>query len=293
MAKYQNKAKRNANGKKVYEAPAAWLDLLRQAVEKPGVSSQAYSMFYSYSFGNQLLALHQLTARRLEIGPLASYGDWQKMGRQVRKGESAIVMLVPRTIKRTEEGEDGEEKTREMRYFRYAPTAFALSQTDPIEGQIDRSAEALPEMPSWSSDRALKALDLKLAPFDEINGATMGFYRPATRTIHINPMNPHKPKTLVHELAHSIMHKDGYGDADDRGTAEFEAECVALIVGEALGLGGAEESRGYCQHWLKQAGHDDITDRSANKILATAQKILVAGRPAKKERHVEPEPVAA
>lgn len=31
-------------------------DLLRRAVEEPGIISSAYSQFHSYSFGNQLLA---------------------------------------------------------------------------------------------------------------------------------------------------------------------------------------------------------------------------------------------
>ena len=36
-----------------------WTDLLKEAIEKPGVISQAYSFFHDYSFGNQMLALQR------------------------------------------------------------------------------------------------------------------------------------------------------------------------------------------------------------------------------------------
>lgn len=281
--KYKNAAKRNPMGAKIYEQPVEWAELLRQAVTEPGIISQAYSMFYGYSVGNQMLALWQLTRRGIDVGPLASYSKWQELGRQVRKGETAVIMMVPRVSKKTVEAEDGSESEERRVYFSFRPTAFAFAQTDPLEGKPDRPAELLNRIPDWDAERAVESLGVALAPFEDTNGNKQGYYQPSTRTVHVNPMGAHREKTLIHELAHSILHADGYQEADSRGTAEAEAECVSLIVGTVLGLGGADESRGYVQTWLARAGKTDLTEKSAHRILGAAQKILAAGQEARAE----------
>jgi hypothetical protein len=58
-----------------------------------------------------------------------------------------------------------------------------------------------------------------------------------------------------------------------RNIREVEAESVALICCEALGLPGAEFSRGYIQHW-----GSEIPEKSARRIFTAADKILKAGR---------------
>jgi hypothetical protein len=50
---------------------------------------------------------------------------------------------------------------------------------------------------------------------------------------------------------------------------------VAYILCSVLGLPGLNESRGYIQSWLSGS---EITDKSAQKIFGTAEKILKAGR---------------
>jgi antirestriction protein ArdC len=103
----------------------------------------------------------------------------------------------------------------------------------------------------------------------------------------VNPLaeNPHK--TRFHELAHVVL---GHTDRDallvdsrelTRDIAELEAEAVALICVEAVGLPGAAESRGYIQHWY--SGSDVLPD-SAKRIFAAADKILKAGEVARVEQ---------
>jgi hypothetical protein len=59
-----------------------------------------------------------------------------------------------------------------------------------------------------------------------------------------------------------------------------EAEAVALLCCESLGLPGAEFSRGYIQAYLKTGRHSQaISERSAQCIFHTADQILRAGRP--------------
>jgi hypothetical protein len=60
-----------------------------------------------------------------------------------------------------------------------------------------------------------------------------------------------------------------------RDIREVEAEAVALLCCESLGLAGAEYSRGYIQEWGKG---QPITERSAQRIFHAADQILRAGR---------------
>ena len=59
---------------------------------------------------------------------------------------------------------------------------------------------------------------------------------------------------------------------------EVEAESVALICCETLGLEGANFCRGYVQHWLKNKA--EIPNQSSARIFAAATSILKAGSPA-------------
>jgi hypothetical protein len=56
---------------------------------------------------------------------------------------------------------------------------------------------------------------------------------------------------------------------------EAEAESVALICCESLGLPGVEFCRGYIQNWLDS---DVIPEKSAQKIFHAADQVLKAGR---------------
>src|SRR5437588_13045534 len=89
-------------------------------------------------------------------------------------------------------------------------------------------------------------------------------------------------------MAHVLLHTSE-GDFTDteqtsRNLREVEAESVALLCCEALGLEGAEYARGYIQNWLYEGiGYDAdaIPERSAQKVFRAADQILRAGRPSK------------
>ena len=67
------------------------------------------------------------------------------------------------------------------------------------------------------------------------------------------------------------------GDDPPLDLCEVEAEAVALICCESLGLAGADYSRGYIQAWLRGGL---IPERSAQRIFHAADRILKAGHPA-------------
>jgi antirestriction protein ArdC len=248
----------------------AWADLLIDAVNKPGIISQAYSNFHNYSIGNQLLALSQCIRRELPIGPIATFKRWQALGRNVKKGEKAIHLCMPVTI---DKKDDNGDKTGEcFQMFVLRNNWFTLAQT---EGDDYQHEAATPE---WDAALALAALDITQVTFDHVNGNCQGY---ATgRNIAINPVAALPHKTRFHELAHVVLGHTGEGTmADDertpRDVREVEAESVAYICCSVLGLPGLHECRGYIQGWLSGGG---ITDKSAQRIFGAAERILKAGR---------------
>ena len=55
---------------------------------------------------------------------------------------------------------------------------------------------------------------------------------------------------------------------------EAEAEAIALLCCEALGLSGAEYARGYLQHWLRD---EEFGEESAQRVIQAAHELLSAG----------------
>lgn len=251
-----------------------WAELLQKAVSEPGVISTAFSRFHSYSVRNQLLALFQCRERALQPGPLATYSRWKDIGRYVRKGEKALTLCMPVTCKRRAETEQDEGEAPEVvTCFVYCPHWFVLSQTD--------GKEYKPEaLPGWDSDLALRALDIQRVPFTMMDGNCQGYAK--HRTVAINPVADQPESTLFHECAHVVLGHTAEGslnsDSSDRtpkDIRELEAECVALLCCESLGLPGAAESRGYIQSWFHG---NEVPERSAARIFNTTDAILKAGR---------------
>ncbi len=260
-------------------------DLLSRALTEPGIVSRAYSAFHGYSLGNQLLALVQCTERGITPGPIATFVGWKEKGRFVRKGEKAITLCQPVTVKRKTDADqsrpadamapDAPQETETFTRFIYRPHWFVLSQTD---GQ---DVEPAP-VPTWDRARALDTLGIVEEPFTSTDGNCQGYAR--QRTIAVSPIAELPDKTRFHELAHVVLGhtveaEAGVSDSEltPRSLREVEAEAVALVCLEALALPGAEHCRGYIQHWNARRGAEPIPERSAQRIVKAADQILKAG----------------
>jgi antirestriction protein ArdC len=245
-----------------------WTELLQQAVNEPGLILRAYSAFHGYSLSNQVAALLQCVQRQIEPGPINTYPGWKKLRRQVRKGEKAIWLCMPLT--RKQENEAGERETV-ISTFVWKPHWFVLGQTD---GEPIQPAQT----PAWDKARALAALGIEEIPFTLTDGNVQGYAE--KRQVAISPVATMPHKTLFHELAHiELGHtaETSFTDSErtPRSLREAEAEAVALLLCESLGLAGGEYARGYIQSWLKG---DTIPEKSAQKIFGAADRILKAGQ---------------
>jgi antirestriction protein ArdC len=249
--------------------------LLEEAVTKPGTVMKAYSLFWNYSLGNQLLALMQAAQRGLTVGPIASYTKWQSLGRQVRRGERAIVLCRPVTLKRkaTEADAEGNEQETESTFTRFVfkPYWFFVSQTSGQE-------YIAPPIPAWDRTKALTTLGIEEIPFALPSGNTQGYS--TQNKIAVSPIAAMPHRTTFHEMAHVLLGHTTEAAVHDsditpRCAREMEAECVAMLCCEALGLPGIDEARGYVQGWW--GAGNPIPEKSAQKILACSDRILKAG----------------
>ena len=263
--------------------------LLQEAMHKPGVVNQAYRAFHHFSMGNQMLAAVQLISKGLPLSPIASFKTWKEKDRTVRKGQKAISLFMPVTVKaakdKSAEGKQNEniednakpadiaeKPATTYKQYLLRPNWFSLEQTE--------GADFVPELivATWDAATALVALNITEVRFESLRGNQLGYAQ--QHRIAINPLNPLKHKTRFHEMAHIVLgHTVERECTDDDHTPkhimEVEAEGVAYLLCCLLDLPGQAESRHYIQGWL-----DDrtLSERSAKRIFGAADKIMKAGQ---------------
>lgn len=78
-------------------------------------------------------------------------------------------------------------------------------------------------------------------------------------------------KTLVHELAHALLHGDGINRS--REIQEVEVESVAFIVCDALGLDTSDYSFAYVARWSD--GFSELVKDTAERVIDCAKALLI------------------
>jgi len=242
--------------------------MLNDALNCPGKLLEVYSYFHNYSLSNQLLANLQLP----KAEPINTFKGWQKLGRNVKKGEKAIELMMPKVVSKEDE-KTGEKETFIAGFFTKRAW-FGLSQT---EGED--YAEAA-QIPNWDKDKALAELGIEISAFEHTNGNVQGYAKGSR--VAVSPIAALPHKTLFHELAHVVLgHTKEALMSDDEKTEknikEVEAESVAYILCSLLNLPGVEYCRGYIQNWLNGGV---LPEKSSAKIFGAANKILNAGKAA-------------
>lgn len=270
-----------------------WAKLFESILTEPGRLGDYYNAFHNYSLGNQALAMDQMHERRIPISPIASFNAWKEKGRSVMKGQRAIALWMPVTIKgKPAEGEapasakeTREEGKPDKRIFVMRNNWFAFAQTQP-DPHSDVPCESLPPAPKfvWNKVLALETLGITERPFSHVNGNCQGLAWTQKQQIAINPMAGMPHKTVFHELAHCLLHA-GKDDEDEVACAselskdlkEAEAESTAFLCCAALGLPGLQEARGYVQSWLSSKSSREAFQKSAGRVFRAADRILKAG----------------
>jgi antirestriction protein ArdC len=218
--------------------------------------------FHKYSWHNVcVIASQRPTATRV-----AGFQTWRTMGRFVRKGEKGIAILAPIVGRR--EVESPSETDRTIRGFR-AAYVFDVEQTDGEPLPTPSEASGDPGIKTASLRAAILAHGIEIELVTDLSGA-LGMSS-GGRIRLLDGLSPAMEfTTLAHEFAHELLHH-----ADDRPTSrdtrELEAEAVAFVVGEAIGLHTAEASRDYIHLYR---GDRDALAQSLTRIQRTAATIL-------------------
>jgi hypothetical protein len=238
--------------------------------------------FHRYSANNALLVLLQ----RPNATWVAGYRKWQELGRQVRRGEEGLKILAP--IFRTVEDEESGEKACALCSFKVVKV-FDVSQTDPVPG-----AEPLPEKPRPKALRgdsdAARVLGRSLAAvcesegvpvaeddaeLDRLSPGASGVYllREERIVLRSTLSADARTKTLAHELAHHLLHRDVGGTEADRPTFEAEAEGVAYAVLSYFGVDASEYSFAYVARWAEKK---EVLKAALGHIQGTVRSIVEA-----------------
>lgn len=228
--------------------------------------------FHRYSLGNTLLIMVQ----KPEATHVAGFHRWKELGRTVKKGEKGIAILAPMFFKgedhveKTGEASDEESTEREVR-FRVV-YVFDVSQTE---------GEELPAFARPSGDPGtylgklrglVQDLDIELEYRDDLGGAD-GLSKGGLIAIQSGLSPAEEFSTLVHELTHEQLHHGERRKESTKKSRELEAEAVAFVVSQAIGLDAQTASSDYIQLYR---GDKEALGESLEAIRSVSQRILGA-----------------
>ena len=254
------------------------------------------SKFHNYSFNNTLL----IAMQKPEATLVAGYKAWQKnFERHVNKGEKAICILAPAPYKIKEERDKLDPVTGEMMFdengmpqkeqvevtipaFR-AVSVFDVSQTDgkPIP---ELEAQELLSTVEGYEDFVQALMNVAPVPigFEDIPGDSKGYFHTEEKRIAVqeNMSESQTLKTMVHEVAHSMLHNKEINRDDlieepakDRNTKEVEAESVAYTVCQHFGIDTSDYSFGYIAGWSSGKDMKELKS-SLDTIRKTASELI-------------------
>jgi hypothetical protein len=254
------------------------------------------SRFHNYSSNNIGLILLQ----KPDASRVAGFNAWKKeFNRFVNKGEKGIGILAPASYKKTIEmdkidpitqkpmlNKDGKKVTEKkeitQNYFRIV-YVFDISQTD---------GEPLPEIASKLTDE-VKGFDVlfnilkNVSPYpieyEDITSSANGYCDPVNKRIAIRRGMAESQiiKTAVHEIAHAILHSDLKNREKDSSTREVEAESIAYVVSNTLGIDTSSYSFGYVGEWSEDKELTqlklslDTIQKTAHDLISNIEKELL------------------
>jgi antirestriction protein ArdC len=205
----------------------------------------AMGKFHNYSFGNIL----EIARQKPDATRVAGLYAWNQLGRNVRKGEHGIRILAPVIGIRRKKDSEAEKDIRTQNQgvlvgFRSA-YVFDVSQTDGKE---------LPELSNKVSgvvgERRERLIDFTIAQgiqleFKESIAPALGVSYGGKIVLLPGQSTAEEFSTLVHELAHEMLHKAERRTATTKVVRETEAEAIAFVVGQTIGLNTGRASADY------------------------------------------------
>lgn len=239
------------------------------------------SAFHDYSFGNVIL----IGIQRSDATRVAGYQTWKNLGRQVRKGEKAIKIIVPHKKRIGDDDETAQDETAKPGAYRLVGfgvgNVFDVSQTDGKPLPPPPAAEVL-----QSESDAGTTLYECLETFVSAQGVTVvrkdtgqakGYYDPVTREIAVRDdlRSDAAAKTLAHEAAHFMAN---HRELDPKQDVETVAESTAFVLMHHFGIDTSSYSFGYVAGWAQDRQvlqrNLDIIQKTAHQLISGVEGLL-------------------
>jgi len=227
---------------------------------------KAIGRFHRYSLHNVLL----IALQKPNASYVAGFRTWNELGRFVKKGQKGILILAPIVRRKAENSDEDEKESFRIAGFRPA-YVFDVSQTD---GQQLPQIGVVQGEPREFDDelrRFAAAQNIALEYSEDIAPARGTSY--GGRIALLPGQSPAEEfSTLVHELAHELLHRGGRREQTSRQVRETEAEATAFVVCHAIGLETGSAAADYIQLWNgdKETLMDSLTyiQKAASQMLA-------------------------
>ncbi len=203
----------------------------------------AMARFHRYSFGNIL----SIAQHRPDATHVAGFHTWIELGRHVMKGQKGIPIQAPMIAsKRQRNARDEEQDERAApRVLGFRTVyVFDIAQTDGVE--LPKPAVVTGEVGGFHDQLVdfvvRQGIELE---FDERIAPAQGSSCGGKIILLPGQSKAEEFTTLVHELAHEILHHAERRTNTTKATRETEAEAVAFIVARAVGLNTGSASADY------------------------------------------------
>jgi antirestriction protein ArdC len=281
---YQSNNNRNGNSTGASRSENATQKLIRENVNhliqqlEAGKSDAltayltAMSRFHNYSFGNIL----QIARQKPTATHVAGMYVWNQLGRRVKRGEKGIQILAPMIGVKRRKDTDGEQETESKGspiLVGFRPVyIFDVSQTEGpdlptilgVQGEVGEHRDRLVEF--------VNAQGIALE-YNERIAPAMGVSYGGKIVLLPGQTKAEEFSTLVHELAHEMLHKAERRTVTTQTVRETEAEAIAFVVGKAVGLQNGTASADYIQLYH---GNAALLAESLEVIQKTSAVILAA-----------------
>ena len=248
------------------------------------------SKFHNYSFNNSLLIAMQMPQASL----VAGYSTWKNtFHRQVEKGQKAIKIIAPSPYKIDKiqdkidpntnrpmldaKGNVIKEKVKVVVPAYKVTNVFDVSQTsgEPLPSLVNELSGNVDEYNNFIE--AIKRTSPVPIKFEEMDTNAKGYYNIENKCIVIkdNMSQVQTAKTLIHEIAHSILHEKetGIEKEADRNTKEVQAESVAYATCQHFNIDTSDYSFGYIAGWSSGKEVEELRN-SMNVIRQTASDLI-------------------
>jgi len=229
----------------------------------------AMARFHRYSWHNVIL----IASQRPDATHVAGFHTWQQLGRFVKKGAKGIMILAPIVHKKSKEDVSEEKQTQTAVSFR---AVYVFDQVD-TDGKPLAELSSAEGDPSGYTEKlkqfvALRGIQLEYS--DSIYPA-QGQCTAEKITLLPGQSAAEEFNSLAHEVAHSLLHFTERRGETTKRVRETEAEAVAFVICEAIGL-KAQNSVDYIHLY---SGDKETLTSSLECIQRTCAEILAAIAP--------------